>query len=196
MELKKLSIIDSDQIANLHSEAFKNFFLTSLGKKFLSAFYKSILKNSESVAIGLFLDNDLKAFAVGTLNVNGFYFKILVNNFFTLLSSSFFVLIFKPNLIFRIIQGLTKKDNFTDFDENPASLLSICVSPLFSDKGFGSVLLNEFESEVYKAKRLIILTTDSVDNNKVNSFYTSKGYKLYNQFYQGKRKMNFYIKYL
>jgi len=45
-------------------------------------------------------------------------------------------------------------------------------------------------------KKVIVLTTDSIDNEKVNTFYKTKDYKLQGQFLQGARKMNSYIKYL
>ena len=197
MIYRKLMLGDTKQIAQLHEKAFKQFFLTSLGKEFLKEFYYSILQNKNSIAIGCFQEDDLIGFAVGTLEVKGFYLQILKSNFLNLFISSLKYIFQKPSIIIRIIQGIIKKDNeLLPQNDNPASLLSICVDPNFSDKGIGSSILVEFEKIISMHKKVIVLTTDSIDNEKVNTFYKAKDYKLQGQFLQGARKMNLYIKYL
>jgi hypothetical protein len=73
-------------------------------------------------------------------------------------------------------------------------LLSICVDPINTEKGNGTLLLSKFEEIAFEFSDLISLTTDADGNDAVNSFYTKNGYKLQNSFFQGRRKMNYYIK--
>ena len=75
-----------------------------------------------------------------------------------------------------------------------ASLLSICVDPSFPNMGFGQIILKEFEKELFKVNDKITLTTDALNNQYVNNFYIKNGYILETEFFQGKRKMNLYMK--
>jgi ribosomal protein S18 acetylase RimI-like enzyme len=194
METKFLSKKDAIQVALLHKKAFSGFFLTGLGVSFLSVFYQSIFRHHKSIKIGLFDDQKLIGFAVGAKNSKSFYSSILKKNFIYLASSAFFPLLFNPLKIYRLFKSLTsqKKTDETILDD--AILLSICVDPTSKTKGYGKILLSNFEKVAFKFSALISLTTDAENNDKVNSFYAKNGYELHNSFYQGKRKMNCYIK--
>ena len=63
--VKVLKLEETKNIAALHQLAFDTFFLTSLGSKFLSKFYGSIIKSHEGVAIGAYEDDELVGFAIG-----------------------------------------------------------------------------------------------------------------------------------
>lgn len=194
MEITKLSIYDAPKIAEIHLNSFKGFFLTSLGKKFLIKFYSSIIKSSQGVVIGLIYEKELIGFAVGAKIKKGFYKSIFINNFFSLLFSCFSNLIRKPSKIIKLIQSLLTEKNFNIDYSNSGTLLSICVSPTVSNKGFGKILLKEFEKEIFKYNNVITLTTDNINNQYVNNFYINNGYILDAEFFQGNRKMNLYIK--
>ncbi|MES2276338.1 MAG: hypothetical protein V4592_09965 [Bacteroidota bacterium] len=196
MLYKKLTVDAAPYMASLHYIAFKNFFLTTLGKPFLSAFYKSVLLNANSVGIGGY-DDDLKliCFAVGTKNNSGFYKSVILNSWLVLGIAALPALIKNPVKIKRLLTSLTSAPNN---NHGPApALLSICIAPTSMAKGFGSTLLFEFENELLKfGLNEVVLTTDYSDNEHVNSFYLKNNYILIDSFYQGKRKMNFYHKIL
>lgn len=195
MTVKKLSINDVEIVAKLHQRAFSNFFLTKLGYKFLVNFYKSILKNSVSINIGLFDNNSLIGFAVGSKHSKSFYKNILIRNFVKLGFSAIVPLLLNPNNIVRLITSFISinKSNLDIVDS--AVLLSICIDPNYASQGYGKILLIEFENIAFEDNNVITLTTDSDDNVFVNAFYVRNEYKLHHFFSQGKRKMNYYTKY-
>jgi hypothetical protein len=196
MTIKILSIKEVESIAKLHQKAFSNFFLTKLGYNFLVEFYKSILNNSDSINIGLFDNELLIGFAVGSKRSKSFYKNLLKNNFIKFAFSAVLPLISNPIYIVRLLTSFisNSKSNVDIVDDTV--LLSICIDPNSVSKGYGKILLIEFEKTAFIYSNIITLTTDADDNDYVNAFYVKNEFQLHNTFYQGKRKMNYYLKHI
>ncbi|MFA9192781.1 GNAT family N-acetyltransferase [Flavobacterium sp. FBOR7N2.3] len=193
--VRVLKVEETKNIAALHQMAFDNFFLTSLGTKFLGEFYGSIIKSKDGVAIGAYNEkNELVGFAIGARVKKGFYKNILKNNFISLSYTASTSLIKKPEKIIRLIKSFLTTETSNDNFLNYASLLSICVDPEKKGQKIGKHLLLAFESEVIKFSDGITLTTDKLNNDYVNHFYFSNNYILTDHFNQGDRPMNFYVK--
>lgn len=193
--IRVLKLEETKNIAALHRKAFDNFFLTSLGTKFLRKFYGSIIKSQNGVALGAYDEsNELVGFAIGARVKKGFYKNILKNNFISLSLAASTSLIKKPKNIIRLIKSFLTTETSNDESLDYATLLSICVNPEKKGKKIGKLLLYEFESEIKKYSDGITLTTDKLNNDYVNNFYVSNNYILTNQFSQGNREMNFYMK--
>ena len=193
--IKALKTEDIKNVSILHQIAFKNFFLTSLGSDFLTKFYASIFRSKDGIAIGAFNNsNELVGFAIGAKTKKGFYKSLLKNNFIPLLFSAFFNLLKQPLKIKRLLQSLltseTSNEEFIDY----ATLLSICVDPDKKGQKIGKLLLEAFENETLNYSKGIALTTGKYDKDYGNNFYISNNYILNNEFSQGNREMNFYIK--
>jgi GNAT superfamily N-acetyltransferase len=194
MIVKKLEVGDAKKIATLHDNAFPNFFLTTLGKSFLSSFYKSIINSQNGIAIGVFQDENLLGFAIGSSRKSGFYSEIFKRNFLILGIRCVPSIIRNPKIIIRIFKSLFAKEEVEVFILENATLLSICVDPKENKKGFGELLLKEFEKEAFLISNGISLTTDSDHNDHVNKFYLKNNYKLLQNLNQGVRRMNLYYK--
>lgn len=194
MESRILTENDSNAIAELHVEAFKDFFLTSLGKPFLKVFYSGIIAHKDGIAVGLFENERLLAFAVGTKCKAGFYSSLLKNKMLSMIFTAIPKVILSPSAISRLFKNLKSTNSFDQRILEGGSLLSICVSPNDSGRGLGKKMLEFFEEIAFKSCLLISLTTDSLDNDYVNSFYKTNNYELYDTFLQDRRKMNLYFK--
>ncbi|RXM43981.1 hypothetical protein [Flavobacterium sp. YO64] len=128
--VKLLKVEETKNIALLHQRAFNNFFLTSLGIKFLKKFYASIIKSEKGVALGAYDgNNELVGFAIGATEKKGFYKNILKNNFISLSLAASASLLGKPNNISRIIKAFLTTETSNNEYLNYATLLSICVNP-------------------------------------------------------------------
>lgn len=193
INVNKLNFNNAKAVSELHYIAFKNFFLTSLGKPFLLAFYKAIMKHPDGIAIGLYDNAQLLGFAVGTKRNEGFYASLLYHNWFKLGLAALPSLILNPLKIGRLFLSFETSRNTNQ--KCMPSLLSICVSPNNSSKGLGSILLQEFERELLKNDLdELVLTTNTNDNDNANIFYLKNNYNLTDSFFQGKREMNLYYK--
>jgi ribosomal protein S18 acetylase RimI-like enzyme len=194
MEIRALNLSDCPQIAKLHLKAFNSFFLTSLGQTFLVTFYASVIKHNSGITVGLFDNQNIVAFAVGTSKKRGFYSEILKKNGLILLLKSAPSLFKSPNRLIRLAKVLKTKDSTDDYILDNATLLSICVNPLYNEKGLGTKILTAFEAIAFQISNGISLTTDADNNDYVNHYYQKNGYDLLKQFEQGKRIMNLYYK--
>jgi ribosomal protein S18 acetylase RimI-like enzyme len=194
MITRELTINDSGAAAQLHVDAFKGFFLTSLGQGFLGAFYRGIIRHPGGIAVGIFENGYLIAFAVGSKYKQGFYSSLLKKSFITMTYFALPALITHPSKAFKLFKSLATKDTPDKEVLEGASLLSICVSPGQMGKGLGETILTAFEKIAFKNGGIISLTTDAVNNDYVNNFYRKNRYKHYTTFLQDNRKMNLYIK--
>ena len=194
--IRPLIINDAEGIANLHLNAFSNFFLTSLGKAFLINFYSSVIALKEGFGIGIFNDGKLISFAIGTTQAHGFYKKLIINYGFKLAFSALPALLKKPANGIRIVNNLTANNSDDNELKTGGWLLSICTSPDFQGKNISQKCLNEFENlSVKNNLDKIWLTTDFLDNEKANRFYEKQGYQLSTTFTNAnKRQMNLYFK--
>lgn len=198
VELRDLNVSDVPEIVEVHEKTFSDFFLTSLGKRFLVTYYSATISNKRSVAIGLFDSyGELHGFATGTYRSSGFHRSLLMQNIFQFFSSLLFVALTSPKVIIRLAKNINKKADEID-DNQYAELLSIAVKPSLKGLGYGKLLLEEFERKVkiHKLSR-IALTTDLINNDSVIGFYNSCGYEVYYAFVAyPKRKMLKMIKVL
>lgn len=192
MIVRKANIKDINEIVSIHEDRFSNFFLTGLGSFFLKVFYTSFLKNP-GVLLVIEDNGKIQGFAAGSRDNRGFYKKLLANNLFNFAVAGLKILIIKPNALVRIASnaGISEKSDLIF-----AELLSIAT--LINKKGYGKILLTEFENEITKEniKKLpLSLTTDFEENEKVIDFYTKSGYQIHKIFesYQN-RKMYRFIK--
>ena len=193
MKTQVLEHKDAYNIAKLHLKSFSGFFLTSLGYSFLVIFYKSVINNKNSINLGVFENNKLIGFAIGSIKSESFYKILLKENFFQLLFSLLKPVIVNPYNIIKLLKSFKSSNNKINIKDS-AVLLSICVNPNSHLKGIGTFLVKEFEQEIFKYSNTLALTTDSLNNEKVNLFYIRNGYNLHSQFFQSKRLMNFYVK--
>lgn len=195
MELIKLDYNSSELMAKVHSESFPKFFLTTLGQRFLSIFYSSLLSEEQTISWGIKENDILIGFFVATENSDGLYKKIFIKNFFQFLIPLLTAFFKNINLLFRLIKSFNSTKAHRVPIDYKASLLSICILPTSSGKGLGKLLISKLENELIQRNILkYYLTTDADSNESTNIFYQKNQFCLYLNFWQGKRKMNLYLK--
>ena len=108
MIIRNVSKEDIPDIIKIHMLSFSNFFLTSLGKYFLSVYYSSYLKLNNSVCLCADIGGNIVGFAFGAINSNGFNRKLIINNFFKYLPVFIVILFRNPINIIRLYKNATK----------------------------------------------------------------------------------------
>ena len=192
MNVRKATNKDIDSIVEIHMERFSSFFLTTIGSSFLKVFYKAFLKNP-GVLIILEDDGDIKGFAAGSRDNRSFFKKLLKNNLLEFCFAGARVLLTNPTALKRMATnaGKSEKNNLIF-----AELLSIAT--LKNKRGYGKILLEEFEKEIVKENMNdlpVSLTTDYDDNEKAVQFYKDCGYEIQEVFQSFQnRKMYRFIK--
>lgn len=175
--IQKADIEDAVLIAQIHLLAFKNFFLSSLGKDFLKFYYTCFIKNKGAVVL-IAKDNDrIVGFAAATALCKGFNTALIKQNLFSFLLVGLKLFVTNPKALVRLARNMTKKSDEVQSEEDYAELYSIGVAPEGQGKGVGKELLSRMEQELLKRKvDKLSLTTDYYDNDRTIGFYKAMGY--------------------
>lgn len=176
IEIREINQSEIRDVVEIHKKAFKNFFLTELGDKFLSLYYNCVSKHSDGIVLGIYENEKMLGFCAATRLSADFNRRLIKKDFLKFGLEGVKLLFSKPKAVLRLSQNLTKKGEVDD-DGNYAELLSIGVDPSIQGKGLGGKLLGELE-HVFRLKHVmrISLTTDFCDNKKAIGFYKSLGY--------------------
>lgn len=183
MNIRKATINDVDTIVEIHLDAFKGFFLTSLGSAFLKFYYTCFVKSSETVAMVAEEEGIVSGFSASTKVCKGFNSRLIKSNLFAFGMLSLKMLFTSPKALIRLAKNLTKKGEGVEDNEDYAELYSIGVSKSAQGKGVGKKLLAASE-EILKKEgvRRVSLTTDFDHNEQAVGFYHSMGYETLYEF--------------
>ena len=183
MNIRKATINDVNTIVKIHLDAFKGFFLTSLGSQFLKFYYSCFIKSDETVTMVAEEDGVIYGFSASTKVCKGFNSRLIKSNFLAFVMLSLKMLFTTPKSLLRLVKNLTKKGDCVDDDEDYAELYSIGVSKAAQGKGVGKLLLAESERVMkYEGVQKVSLTTDFYNNEQAVGFYHSMGYETLYEF--------------
>lgn len=175
--IQEAIVEDVDSIVDIHLQAFKNFFLSSLGEDFLKFYYSCFIKNKDAVVL-IAKDNDrIVGFAAATALCRGFNTALIKQNLFSFSLLGLKLFVTNPKALVRLARNMTKKSDEIQSEEDYAELYSIGVTPEGQGKGVGKELLSRMEQELLKRKvDKLSLTTDYYDNDRTIGFYKAMGY--------------------
>ena len=196
MLIRKADKKDIESIVEIHCDAFKDFFLTSLGKDFLTFYYTSFIKSKETVSMVAEDEGNVVGFSAATKLCKGFNIRLIKQNLFSFSLLSIKLLFTNPEALIRLVKNLTKKGDSVEDYEDYAELYSIGVDSRQQGKGVGKKLLAKTEI-VLKEEGVerVSLTTDYDNNESAVGFYHSMGYEtLYEFVTYPNRKMYRFIK--
>ena len=183
------------EVVQIHLGAFPDFFLTFLGGRFLTEFYKAFLSEPTAITVVAESDNGcVCGVVVGTLTPAGFFRRLLHRRWWAFALASAGALFRKPAIAPRLVRALGYRGEAPD-DEQRALLSSIAVAPSCQGAGIGRRLVDCWLAEAKRRGAIgCYLTTDALDNEAVNLFYLRTGWKLESTYStpQG-RRMNRYI---
>lgn len=176
-------ITDVEDIVEIHQNAFKNFFLTSLGKSFLNFYYSSFIKNKETVCIVEIENDSIIGFSAACTKSKGFNTRLILSNISNFTLWTFKMFFSNPKALIRLVKNLTKKRNDEVDKEEYGELFSIAIKSNQQNKGIGKDLLKATEEQLkQKGVKQLSLTTDFYNNESTLAFYKSMGYGILYEF--------------
>lgn len=182
--IKKAQLSDVEGIVTIHQQAFKEFFLTSLGEKFLKLYYSTFITSGEGVVYCAAKDNEMVGFSACSYISRGFNTSLIKKNLIKFAIEALRLLFCKPKSLIRLAKNMNKetKDATIEDDGEYAELYSIAVSPSCQGGGYGRKLLMATEEDVKQHNNKVSLTTDYYNNDKTIAFYRALGYEEYYDF--------------
>lgn len=186
MNLRYAQPGDNKLLAQLHISVFPGFFLSTLGERFLTAYYKIVLKHPETICLfAIDENNKVCGYVLGRTNAKGYLKRIVKSAPFVFCSEGIRLLFTRPKALLRLVNNLEKKrdDETISDDQNYAEIGLIGVLPNQKGQGIGRQMLNKFE-EILKEKGVmrLSLTTDAIDNENTLKSYEAWGFEVFYQF--------------
>ncbi|RDK12127.1 GNAT family N-acetyltransferase [Cupriavidus lacunae] len=183
---------DLNQVVDVHLAAFPGFFLTTLGRPFLTVMYRAFLSQPGSVFVVAEENGQLQGFAVGALKRGEGDRTLALKYLFRFLCALIPAVLRNPVRVTRRILGqMLSGRGQPEFPDHSAVLRSIGILPEEKGKGLANDLLCDFEKQARaKGAEAVVLTTDAASNERAIGFYKKNGYEVQTEFRQdGARPM-------
>ena len=132
-------------IVGIHKQAFPDFFLTTLGERFLHLYYGCMCKSGEALTLCAMNEGKVVGFSSTALKSAGFNTRLIKHNMMSFALEAFRLLFTRPKSLVRLVNNFTKKGSEVEDNGDYAELFSIGVSPFCQGKGVGSLLLSNNE---------------------------------------------------
>lgn len=167
---------DVISVVTVHLAAFQGFFLTFLGRSFLTELYKAIIADSSGIAIVYERDGQIIGFVAGTTQASGFYRRILRQRWWRFGIASVVPMVRRPQIAFHLLRAFRLPQQ-TSTMADLGTLMSIAVSPVHQTHGAGKALVAQFLHEARsRGLKHVNLFTDRVNNEAANRFYQGLGF--------------------
>ena len=182
--IEKASNKEVDGIVKIHLAAFEDFFLSSLGERFLRIYYSSFIQSKKGVVLCAKINEDVVGFSACSYISRGFNASLIKHNFAKFGIEAVILLFSLPRALLRLAKNMNKESDDANINDKGeyAELYSIAVSPSCQGEGVGKKLLTATEEDVRKYNERISLTTDYYNNDKAIAFYRALGYKEFYDF--------------
>ena len=109
MYIRKATINDVNTIVEIHLDAFRGFFLTSLGSAFLKFYYTCFVNSRETVTMVAEENGVIYGFSASSKFSKGFNSRLIKRNLFTFGKLSLKMLFCRPKSLLRLVRNLTKR---------------------------------------------------------------------------------------
>lgn len=107
--IEKANYQDINGIVAVHLDAFKDFFLSSLGERFLRLYYRSFIDSKQGIVLCAKEDNEVVGFSACSYVCNGFNTSLVKDNLLKYMAESFVLLFTKPLALIRLVKNMTKE---------------------------------------------------------------------------------------
>lgn len=176
--IKRLQKEHIENVVQIHLRAFPRFFLSFLGKDFLSLLYRGIHDSPLGAGIVYIENGKVIGFVCGVKNTSQFFKQLLKRRWYLFCVASLKSLVRRPSIAPRLARALRHHEQPQNpSGTNNATLLSIAVLPEHQREGVGEKLTKAFlKAMKQKGVNRVNLTTDRDDNEKVNRFYENLGF--------------------
>ncbi|MGI2059782.1 GNAT family N-acetyltransferase [Shewanella baltica] len=189
---------DISKIVEVHRNAFQGFFLTTLGRGFLTRLYEGFLFKNDGILRVAIADGEVIGFSAGTTTPETFFAELRRDKWLSFLRDAIPGLMLNPAVVIKkLYHALFYKGDPIESLKSAALLSSIAVDPSCTGKSIGKVLLEDYELQVSQRSKLeyVYLITDKFGNERVVNFYKKLQYIQDSEFCQsGNRVMLRFIK--
>lgn len=165
-----------NDIVTIHLKTFTGFFLTFMGRGFLTHMYRSYCEHNESGILVAEDDGKVIGFLAYSGDFSALYKFMLKTHLISFAWYSIGAFFRRPSAFMHIIRAFLKPSE-AKRSERYIELSSIGVDPAIKNKGVGSTLISTLTKKVdFKKFDYITLETDALNNEGAIHFYEKNGF--------------------
>ena len=190
-------VSDIHSVVEAHEASFPNFFLTRMGSRFLKEMYSGYLAHPSCIFLVAIDGDQIVGFIAGTTSPDIFFPQLRKKRALYFIVYAFPALLRNPSFVFKkLFSAIFYRGDKPAELNNGALLSSIGVIPNVRGTSIGKNLLKCFENEAFsRGVEFVYLTTDKLNNERVNQFYRKNDYVVESSFMQNSvRPMLRYVK--
>jgi ribosomal protein S18 acetylase RimI-like enzyme len=185
---------DLQEVVEVHLASFPGFFLTFLGRRFLTLLYEQMQHDDEGVVLVAASADRIAGFVAGVRHQGGFYQRLIARKKWAFARAAFWAVLRRPAILPRLVRALRRPAE-AQRSAAAACLMSIAVRPEAAGQRIGQQLVRAFCGEMWqRGAPAVCLTTDRDSNELTNRFYQQLGFQLSSTFVTPEgRAMNEYF---
>jgi len=173
-----MAMKDVREVVGIHLRCFPGFFLSVLGERFLRVLYEEIVADRTGISFVCLAEGSVVGFVAGTDSPVGFYGKLLNRRWWRFVVAAFPRVVLRPLLVSRLLNGLRRPGQAARI-AHECELMSLGVDPARQGEHLGTALVTRFLWEARaRGRHSVGLTTDQLDNDRTNRFYSSQGFRV------------------
>jgi GNAT superfamily N-acetyltransferase len=177
-----MSTEDLPGVVAVHLRSFPHFFLSELGSFFLTCLYDEIMRDPSGIALVFRRDNRVDGFVAGTSQPHRFYRRLLLRKWYRFAFAALLPALNNPRMFSRLLNAFRKPGEEANYAEC-GLLMSLAVDPSCQGGEVGRALVISFLDACRgRGLKLVHLTTDHLNNDRVNAFYQRLGFRLHRTF--------------
>lgn len=197
IDTQPLAVEHLDEVVDLHTQTFPEYFLTHLGSKMLKLFYGEFVDQSGNYGFVACSENRVVGFVAGTANSDALYAQFYRRHFLNLMGIFAVCLIkdayIRKNIwdrtvhIRRAVKSLFVRDTTTSKPKNDdsdlttdilARLLSIGVDSNFRGRGVADMLVRALCHRLAQDGIETVGLSVNADNARAIAFYKKNGWSI------------------
>lgn len=172
VEIAEAERDDATAIAALHERMIATGFLSSLGRRFLTLLYTTMMEDESSVVLVARSDGAVVGFIAGTSSTSGLYKRFISRKFFRAVWTMLPALL-RPRTWKRVYESLRYG---AAESEVAAELLSMAVAPAARRRGVGRRMVEELQTWASRTGVVPMKVVVGAENSGAIALYNATGF--------------------
>jgi|GEM_PF-1237196 len=174
--VRTMTLSDVDAVVHIHATALPDYFLTSLGPRFLALYYREVVRSPLGISLVFVRDGRVVGFVTGELRPGTFYRQLFLRRWFAFGFYALGAAMRRPRILLRIGRELGHRVE-APRGEEVARLASLAVLPEVAGRGYGLALVAAAIGHIRRRGGTVILLEVKQENQALLDAYERIGFK-------------------
>ena len=174
--IRPMTLSDVDAIVQIHTAALPDYFLTSLGRKFLALYYREVVHSKLGISLVFERDGRVAGFVTGEFRPGAFYRQLFLRRWFAFGFHALAAAVRRPRIVLRMARELGNRVE-APRGEDVARLASLAVLHEFEGRGYGLALVAAAIGHIQHHGVTLVLLEVKQENEALIDAYQRLGFR-------------------